>query len=76
VAEMTDDQQAGFESRMAHAIIRGVLIGLPLAFVVITAGVVFATDRTLGGAAAIAILPSVLLGVFGGGFAGVAKTMD
>lgn len=76
MAGMTDEQEAGFESRMGHAVTKGILIGLPLAYAVITLALFFFTDRSLGAAAATAILPGVLLGVFGGGFAGVAATMD
>jgi hypothetical protein len=61
---------------MGHAVAKGILIGLPLAYVVITLALFLFTDRSLGSAAATAILPGVLLGVFGGGFGGVAATMD
>lgn len=76
MAEMTDEDQARYESNMGQAIGKGILIGLPLAYVVITLALFVFTDRTLGSSAATAAIPGVLLGVFGGGFAGVAATMD
>jgi hypothetical protein len=76
MTETTDAQQAEFEARMGRAIVRGVLVGLPLAFVLLTGALVLFADRDLAGAAVTAILPTALLGVFGGGFAGVALTMD
>lgn len=60
---------------MGRAIVRGVIIGLPTAIVVLTIGVWLITDNGLGTSFATAILPGVLLGVFGGGFAGMASTM-
>jgi hypothetical protein len=61
--------------QMGKAIIRGVMIGVPLALVVLTATIYMITDNTLGVSLMTAILPGVLLGTFGGGFAGMAMTM-
>ena len=61
--------------RMGRAIVRGVVIGLPVAIVGLTIGVWLITDNDLFDSFATAILPGVLLGAFGGGFAGMAATM-
>jgi hypothetical protein len=61
--------------QMGKAILRGVIIGVPLAFIVLTATIYMITDNTLAISAMTAILPGVLLGTFGGGFAGMAMTM-
>ena len=60
---------------MGRAIVRGVVIGLPVAIVGLTIGVWLITDNDLFDSFATAILPGVLLGAFGGGFAGMAATM-
>ena len=63
-------------ARMGKAIVRGALIGLPIAFVGIALTVWLIADVSLRDAIVTAILPGVLLGVFGGGFAGMASTME
>ena len=63
-------------ARMGKAIKRGVLIGLPVGIVGLTLAVWLIADVDLAVAFATAILPGVLLGVFGGGFAGMAVAMD
>lgn len=62
--------------RMGKAIIRGVLIGLPLTFIGLTLGILLITNNDIFDSMATAILPSILLGTFGGGFAGMAVTME
>lgn len=64
------------DSRTGKAIIRGVLIGLPLTFIVLTLGIFLITNNDIFDSMATAILPSILLGTFGGGFAGMALTME
>ncbi len=61
---------------MGKAITRGVLIGLPSVVIILTLGVFLITDKDIFDSFATAILPGILLGVFGGGFAGMAMTMD
>ncbi len=61
---------------MGKAIIRGILIGLPLTFVVLTLGIYLITNNDIFDSMATAILPAILLGTFGGGFAGMALTME
>ncbi|MDH3190370.1 MAG: hypothetical protein OEM39_07010 [Acidimicrobiia bacterium] len=63
-------------SLMGKAIVRGVLFGLPAGIVGLTLAVFVFTENTLVDSFATAILPGVLLGVFAGGFAGMAMTME
>lgn len=58
------------------AILRGALIGLPVVLVGLTLVVWTITNNDLGDSFATAVLPGVLLGVFGGGFAGMAVSME
>jgi hypothetical protein len=62
--------------RMAKAIVKGAIIGLPTAIVFLTISVWLITDLELGEAFVTAILPGVLLGGFAGGFTGLTLTMD
>ena len=61
---------------MGRAIVRGILIGIPVALVGITLMVWLITDNDIFVSIATAILPGILLGTFGGGFAGMAMTME
>ena len=63
-------------ARMGKAISRGALIGLPVAYFGIALAVWLITDVSIRDALVTAILPGILLGVFGGGFAGMAATME
>jgi hypothetical protein len=60
---------------MGPAIVRGVLFGIPLMLVGLTLGIWAITDLDFFEALTTALLPGVLLGAFGGGFAGMAMTM-
>ncbi len=60
---------------MGPAIVRGILIGIPLSLVGLTLGIWAITDLDFFEALTTALLPGVLLGAFGGGFAGMATTM-
>ena len=60
---------------MGRAIVRGVAIGLPVVIVGLTLAIWIFTKNDLADSFATAILPGVLLGAFGGGFAGMAATM-
>ena len=57
------------------AIVRGIMIGLPVALVGLTLAIWAITDLDLVDSLVTALLPGVLLGAFGGGFAGMAMTM-
>ena len=72
--KQTEEQSA--EATLGYAVTKGIIIGLPVALVGLTLALFLFTDRSLGDAIVTAILPGVLLGVFGGGFAGMAATMD
>ncbi len=60
---------------MGPAIVRGILVGIPLMLVGLTLGIWAITDLDFFEALTTALLPGVLLGAFGGGFAGMAMTM-
>jgi hypothetical protein len=60
---------------MGPAIIRGILIGVPVVLVGLTLGIWLITDLDIFESMTTALLPGILLGAFGGGFAGMAMTM-
>ena len=60
---------------MGPAIIRGIIIGVPVTLVGLTIGIWLITDQDIFVSIATALLPGILLGAFGGGFAGMAMTM-
>ncbi|HEY7469144.1 MAG TPA: hypothetical protein VIC07_06405 [Acidimicrobiia bacterium] len=60
---------------MGPAIVRGILVGIPLVLVGLTIGIWLITDLDIFESLTTALLPGVLLGAFGGGFAGMAITM-
>jgi len=60
---------------MGPAIVRGILVGIPVILVGLTLGIWALTDLDFFEALTTALLPGVLLGAFGGGFAGMAMTM-
>lgn len=63
-------------ARMGKAIIRGILIGLPVTLILLTISIYLITDNSWAVSAMTALLPGILLGTFGGGFVGMATTMD
>lgn len=72
----TEDLDTNLDARMGKAILRGVAVGFPAAVVFLTGVVFVITDLDLADSFATALLPGILLGGFGGGFVGVASTMD
>ncbi len=60
---------------MGPAIIRGIIIGIPVTLVGLTIGIWLITTMDIAESTLTAILPGILLGAFGGGFAGMAMTM-
>lgn len=60
---------------MGPAIIRGIIIGIPVVLVALTLGIWLITDLDIFDSLTTALLPGILLGAFGGGFAGMAMTM-
>lgn len=57
------------------AIVKGIGVALPTVLVGLSVGIWLITDLSLVDSIVTALLPGILLGVFGGGFAGVAATM-
>ena len=70
----TEEQSA--EATLGRAVAKGVIIGLPVALIGLSLALFLFTDRGLVDSIVTALLPGVLLGAFGGGFAGMAATMD
>lgn len=68
-------EQQVSDARMGKAIVRGILLGIPVVLVGLTAAVWLITGLGIGESLATAALPGILLGAFGGGFVGVATTM-
>jgi hypothetical protein len=60
---------------MGPAIIRGIIIGVPIVLVGLSIGIWLITDLDMWESVTTALLPGILLGAFGGGFAGMAMTM-
>lgn len=60
---------------MGSAILRGIMIGVPVTLVALTIGIWLITDQDIFVSMLTALLPGILLGAFGGGFAGMAMTM-
>ena len=58
------------------AVAKGALAGVPVMLVFLSAAVWLITDQSAVDSIVIALLPGVLLGVFGGGFLGVLRGMD
>lgn len=67
-----DDQDLKF----GQAIAKGAMVGVPVALVGLALVIWLITDNDLGDSIATALLPGVLLGVFGGGFVGMAAASD
>ncbi|MEX1044005.1 MAG: hypothetical protein WD532_07020 [Acidimicrobiia bacterium] len=72
----TDESAAEQESRMVKAIMRDIIVALPLALLLVFGALMAFTDKSVGDAIATTLLPGVLIGVFFGGFSGTARTMD
>jgi hypothetical protein len=67
------DQAA--DGRLGRAILRGVMIGVPVALIGLTIAVWLISDQDIFVSFATALLPGILLGAFGGGFAGMTSSM-
>lgn len=77
MATIRDDAaEAAYDSKFGRAIALGALIGIPVMLVILTLGIWLATPKDLFDSIATALLPGTLLGVFGGGFAGMVTAMD
>ncbi|HJS72253.1 MAG TPA: hypothetical protein VJ858_05945 [Acidimicrobiia bacterium] len=69
------DQEGTERDPMGPAIIRGIIIGVPVVLVGLSLGIWLITDLDIWESMTTALLPGILLGAFGGGFAGMAITM-
>jgi hypothetical protein len=69
------EQEGNERDPMGPAIIRGILIGVPVVLVGLSIGIWLITDLDIFESMTTALLPGILLGAFGGGFAGMAATM-
>lgn len=69
------EQEGTERDPMGPAIIRGILIGVPVVLVGLSIGIWLITDLDFYESLTTALLPGILLGAFGGGFAGMAATM-
>jgi hypothetical protein len=69
------DEETTQPDPMGRAILRGIMIGIPIVLVGLTFGIWAITDLDFFESLTTALLPGVLLGAFGGGFAGTAMTM-
>ena len=71
----THEQDTNEDLVFARTIGKSMIIALPLAFIVISLGVWAATGQSLGRSIVAASMPSVLMGVFGGGFVGTVSAL-
>jgi hypothetical protein len=69
------DHEVTERDPMGPAIIRGIVIGIPVVLVGLSIGIWLITDLDIFESMTTALLPGILLGAFGGGFAGMAATM-
>jgi hypothetical protein len=69
------NQESNEPDPMGPAIIRGIAFGIPIVLIGMTFAIYLITDLDLLGSLVTALLPGILLGAFGGGFAGLAMTM-
>ena len=72
---MAEQPEVNERDPMGTAIIRGILIGIPVFLVGLSIGIWLITDLDIFESITTALLPGILLGAFGGGFAGMAATM-
>ena len=72
---MAEQPEVNERDPMGTAIIRGILIGIPVVLVGLSIGIWLITDLDIFESITTALLPGILLGAFGGGFAGMAATM-
>jgi hypothetical protein len=69
------EQEGTERDPMGPAIIRGILVGIPVVLIGLSVGIWLITDLDIMESITTALLPGILLGAFGGGFAGMAATM-
>lgn len=77
MAEEIDDSEAiAYDRRFGKAISKGVMLGAPIVVVLLSLGIWILTDNDLPDSIATALLPGTLLGMFAGGFAGMASALE
>jgi hypothetical protein len=69
------DHEVTERDPMGPAIIRGIVLGIPVVLVGLSIGIWLITDLDIFESMTTALLPGILLGAVGGGFAGMAATM-
>lgn len=74
MAGTTDE--ATRDARMGKAIVRGIVVATPIAFIGLTISISLIGDVSLARGAAAAFLPGLLMGGFFGGFYGLVRNMD
>ena len=67
---------AGSDLAFGMAILKGSIVGLPLMLVFIAVSVWLVTGQDWQTSIVTALLPGILLGVFGGGFVGMLRVTD
>jgi len=64
------------DARLGRSVAQGIVFGLPVAYVLLVVALWLMLDQDFTKALETAALPGVLMGVFFGGFFGVARAMD
>ncbi len=70
-AHDTDQSAEDTDRRLGRGIARGAAIGVPVSIIFLMLSVWLITGNDIFDSLATALLPGVLLGVFGGGFVGM-----
>jgi hypothetical protein len=71
-SEQNEQAAIEAEASFGKAIVKGILITLPVGYLFLVGALLLMTDWNVSRAFETAILPGVLIGVFFGGFAGVS----
>ena len=66
------EEEFGLGARMAKSLLKGITIGLPVSYVGLVLGLWILTERDLVKSLETSVLPGLLIGVFFGGFFGMA----
>ena len=66
------EEEFGLGARMGKSLVKGILIGLPISYVGLVAALLLMTERDFVRSIETAVLPGLLIGVFFGGFFGMA----
>ncbi|MGF1666753.1 MAG: hypothetical protein ACFCVC_10840 [Acidimicrobiia bacterium] len=66
------EEEFGLGARMGKSLVKGILIGLPISYVGLVVALLLMTERDFVRSIETAVLPGLLIGVFFGGFFGMA----